>query len=235
MNGGHSYLHFDGFQGSIEIPDSPDFSLTTTGALTVSAWIRPETLNFPSTEGQGTDLAKAYVHWLGKGEAGQQEWVFRMYNKHNSVHRPNRISFYVFNPDGALGVGSYYQDPNNPVQAGVWLHMVGAADAVKTYLFVNGVLVDSDVYQGTIQPQRGTAPVRIGTRDFHSYFQGEIREVRLWNRVLTEAEVADLFGSGSVPQQGLVAEYLLTQDIAPDTAGDHDGFISGASWIAQDT
>ena len=31
MNG-DSYLHFDGFQSYIEVPDSPDFSLTTTGA-----------------------------------------------------------------------------------------------------------------------------------------------------------------------------------------------------------
>ncbi len=134
MNSGNSYLHFDGFQSYIEIPDSPDFSLTTTGALTISAWIRPTTLIFPSTEGKGLDLTKAYVHWLGKGEAGQQEWVFRMYSLDNTDGRANRISFYVFNPEGHLGVGSYYQDPNNPIQVGVWIHVVGSADSEKTYL-----------------------------------------------------------------------------------------------------
>jgi hypothetical protein len=229
-----SYLHVDGFQSYIEIPDSPEFSLTTTGALTVAAWIRPATLTFPSTDGKGIDLSKAYVHWLGKGETGQYEWAFRIYSQDNTVGRANRISFYVFKPEGGQGVGSHYQDPNNPVQVGVWIHVVGAADSEKTYLFINGVFIDSDVYEGSIQPQRGTAPVRIGTRDFNSFFQGEIREVRFWNRTLTEAEVADLFGSNAVPQQGLVAEYKLTGDIAPDTAGRHDGIISGAKWIAQD-
>jgi len=233
MNSGNSYLHFDGFQSYIEIPDSPDFSLTTTGALTISAWIRPATLNFPSTEGKGLDLTKAYVHWLGKGGAGQQEWVFRMYNLDNTDGRANRISFYVFNPDGHLGVGSYYQDPNNPIQVGVWIHVVGSADSEKTYIFINGALIDSDVYQGTIIPQRGSTPVRVGTRDFNSYFQGEIREVRVWNRTLTEPEVASLYGSDTVPQQGLVAEYLLTQDIAPDTTGNHAGEIIAGTWISK--
>ena len=85
MSNSSSLLHFDGIQTYIEVPDSPDFSLTTTGALTVSAWIRPSTLTFPKTDGKGIDLTKAYVHWLGKGGAKQQEWVFRMYSLDNTV------------------------------------------------------------------------------------------------------------------------------------------------------
>jgi hypothetical protein len=234
MNGGDAYLHFDGVQSYIEIPDSPEFSLTTTGALTVSAWIRPSTLTFPSTEGKGVDLTRAYVHWLGKGEAGQREWVFRMYSADNTDGRANRISFYVFKPDGDLGIGSYYQDPNNPVQVGVWIHVVGSADTEKTYLHVNGSLVDSDVYAGQIQPRRGTTPVRIGTRDFHSFFEGEIREVRFWSRLLTDAEVLDLYNNDSVPTDGLVAEYRLNRDIAFDSAGGRHGSIHIPSWIPQD-
>ncbi len=226
MNDHGSYLHFDGTQSYIEIPDTPDFSLATTGSLTVSAWIRPAVLIFPTTE-------KGYVHWMGKGEAGKQEWVFRMYSQDNTVGRDNRISFYVFDPVGGEGIGSYYQDPNNPVQAGVWLHVVGAADTERTYIYVDGVPIESDIYVGQIQPQHGTAPLRIGTRDLKSYFEGEIREVRIWNRKLADAEVAALYASESVSQAGLVGEYLLTQDVAPDTAGVHDGMIYGADWIPQ--
>ena len=227
-----SLLHFDGIHSFVEIPDSPDFSLTSTGALTVSAWIRPATLTFPCTEGRGADLTKAYVHWMGKGEAHRQEWVFRMYSQENTVGRANRISFYVFNPDGHIGVGSHFQDPDNPVRPGVWIHIVGSADDQKTYLHINGALVDSDVYAGQIQPQRGTAPLRIGTRDFGSFFEGEIREVRVWIRLLSDSEIAALFSSGTAPSNGLVAEYLLNQDVAVDTAGRHAGAISQAPWIA---
>jgi len=44
------------------------------------------------------------------------------------------LFYWLFNPDGGLGVGSYYQDPNNPIQVGVWIHVVGSADSMKTYL-----------------------------------------------------------------------------------------------------
>jgi hypothetical protein len=36
-----------------------------------------------------------------------------------------------------------------------------------------------------VTPAHGTAPLRIGTRDFASFFLRAIREVRLWSRALT--------------------------------------------------
>ena len=219
-------LHFDGSQTYIEVTSSTDFSIPAGGALTVSAWIRPETLFFPNTEGSG------YVYWLGKGEQGQYEWTFRMYSQDNTEGRGNRISFYVFNHTGGLGIGSYFQDD---LQAGDWIHVVGAADSQRTYIYRDGVRRDSDMYGGKITPQAGHAPLRIGTRDLHSFFQGEIREVRLWHRLLTDAEVADLYNSNVVPSNGLVAEYLLTSDIAPDSTGHHPGTIYAPEWIQQAT
>jgi hypothetical protein len=79
-----------------------------------------------------THSVKGYVHWLGKGtgsgSSGQQEWTFRMYNLVNDANRPNRISFYVFNSEGRLGVGSYYEDRNSPIVAGQWMHLTGVAN-----------------------------------------------------------------------------------------------------------
>lgn len=69
--------------------------------------MRLDALTFPISESTG------YVHWLGKGETGQQEWTFWMYNETTTdvPPRPNRISFYVFNLDGHKGVASYFQEP----------------------------------------------------------------------------------------------------------------------------
>jgi hypothetical protein len=234
---GNSDLVFDGLDDYIEIADSPDLSVATTGQLSVSAWMRPDVLTFPAFQSTG------YVHWLGKGEVGQQEWVFRMYNAETTdpTPRPNRISFYVFNPSGQEGIGSHVQEP---VQAGEWIHIVGVADESTTSIYKDGVFKRCDRYTGTgpgpchnyasdlwVTPAHGTAPMRMGTRDFASYFLGAIREVRVWSRALSAPDVSALYG-GSVPQDGLVAEYLLGQDIAPDSAGSHAGVIAGASWVA---
>jgi hypothetical protein len=213
-------LLFNGTSTYIEVPDSVDFSASTTGALTVAAWMRPDALQFPNEEGEG------YVHWLGKGESGQQEWTFRMYGQDNTVGRANRISFYVFNLQGGLGVGSYVQEP---VVAGTWIFIVGVLDGTNVLIYKDGVLKKSDSYAGKITPQHGDAPLRVGTRDFASFFLGSIREVRVWNRALSDSEVLALYG-GSVPQDGLEAEFLLTNDIAPDTADSHTGVIVSSTW-----
>ena len=168
---------FDGNTGYVEIPDSADFSQPTQGALTVEAWIRPDSLAMPAVEASG------YVHWLSKGEQGQQEWVARMYQEGNSEERANRISFYAFNLEGGLGAGSYFQKPLTP---GTWLHVVGQIGATETFIFLNGDLCDHDPLSGyDIVPQHGTAPVRIGTRDFLSFFRGAICRVAIYGAQLS--------------------------------------------------
>jgi hypothetical protein len=228
-----SYLRFDGVKSYVEIPSSNVFSLATGGGLTVSAWIRPAALTFPSTEGSG------YVHWMGKGEKGRYEWVFRMYSQGNAESRANRISFYVFNPQGGEGVGSYFQDA---IVAGEWIQVVGVADGQRTYIYKNSELRKCDQYRGAgdgscgrhpiqVDPEAGPAPLRIGTRDLKSFFKGEIREVRIWDRALTPSEISGLYSGKSIPQKGLAAEYLLTDGTARDSKGGRNGTVIGATWI----
>jgi concanavalin A-like lectin/glucanase superfamily protein len=222
-----SILQFDGTKDYIEIPDDAGFSVATTGTLTIAASMRPDVLTFPHFERSG------YVHWMGKGEIGRQEWTFRMYNETTTDNppRPNRISFYVFDLQGGKGVGSYFQEP---VQAGEWIHVIGIADGQNTSIYKNGVFKKSESYSGIITPQHGAAPLRIGTRDFKSFFLGAIRGVRVWNRALTPSEVQMVAGD-SIPQDGLVAEYRLDQDVALDTTEFHNGRIVGGSWQTTQT
>jgi hypothetical protein len=235
-------VQFDGISSHVDVPDSPDLSIATTGALTVSAWMRPDTLNFPITEGSG------YVNWLGKGTGNQQEWTFRMYSQPNQEDRANRISFYLFNPSSQrppnLGIGSYFQDPVTP---GEWMHVVGVADGQQTRIYKNGVERDCDKYASAtgdpachtyvssewITPQHESTPLRMGTRDLHSFFQGGLAEVRIWNRALSADEIGNLYVQDVVPRDGLVAEYLLTERagaVAHDTAGLHDAALFNATW-----
>src|SRR5947209_9883115 len=71
---GDVYLEFNGPDSYVEIPSVSDYSVSTTGALTVSTWMRPDTLNFPRAAANSD-----YVHWLGKGDrsggAGNREWT----------------------------------------------------------------------------------------------------------------------------------------------------------------
>lgn len=165
---------FNGTNQYAQVADANDLSVTNTGILTMEAWFRPDVLNFPRSQPGG------YVHWMGKGVRGQHEYVSRIYNKASS--RPNRISGYAYNVSGGLGAGSYFQDT---VTAGRWIHyglvINRRANSIKIYK--NGVLRDTDRLSGyRIVPRNGTAPFRIGTRDFGSYFKGAIAKVAIYNK-----------------------------------------------------
>lgn len=229
-------LLFDGQSSYVDAPSSAADSVATTGALTIAVWLRPDTLTFSSSEGSG------YVYFLGKGEPSDYEWAFRIYSSDNREGRGNRISFYLFNPGGGLGAGAYAQDALTP---GAWTFVVAVVDGERIRLYKDGLPRGCENYSRggdpgcphddnlTITPTAGNAPLRIGTRDFHSYFQGAIGGVRVWNRPLSGDEVAALYSAGTAPADGLVAEYLLnegTGGVAYDTAGGNDGAISGALW-----
>lgn len=189
FSNGSSAYSFNGTDAYIEIPDHRDFSVSTTRQLSISVWMRPGSLNFLNDEGTG------YVHWMGKGEADQDEWTFRMYSSDNTAGRQNRTSFYLFNLEGGEGAGSYVQEK---VTSGTWYHYVAvvdmSTDTIKWYK--NGALKDEDPFidsEYEIDPQNGTAPVRVGTRDFASYFKGAIDNINIYNRALSAGEVLQLY------------------------------------------
>lgn len=183
----NSAYHFGGSDSAyIEIPDSDIFSIATTGALTVSAWISPDSLDFEKTDGD-------YVHWMGKGESQAHEWALRMYNFHSE--RPNRISSYAFNLSGGLGAGSYVQEDIVP---GEWIHIVARYDMESNTItiFKNGERKDQDsLFDDTYKviPENGNAPVRIGTRSLWSFFRGKIDDVRFYKRAISDEEVLALY------------------------------------------
>jgi hypothetical protein len=186
----------------VEIPDSVAFSQPTSGfGLTVEVWMRPDLLAFP---GESPD---PYVHWLGKGSRGQQEWALRFYSRDST--RPNRISAYLFNPAGGEGAGAYFQDE---LVAGEWIHVVACYEPgdkdtdppAGVHIYKNGVHRLGPPSSGTlygnplfnIVPAHGTAPVRLGTRDLGSFLIGGLDEVALYPRVLSAGEILENYLNG---------------------------------------
>jgi hypothetical protein len=188
VNGDPATL-FDGTTQYIEVPDDDALSVPTTGILTIEAWMRPDILEFPHQEGT------KYVHWMGKGEAGQYEYAARMYSytTTESPPRPNRISGYAFNLNGGKGAGSYFQDD---VIVGQWIHYILVINTVNTdnsyptgytKIYKNGCVRDQDALTSfDTSPGNGTAPFRIATRDCKSFFLGAIAKVAIYDYELSQ-------------------------------------------------
>lgn len=203
---GERALKFDGSTSYIEIADQHHLSIATKGKITLEAWIRPDTLQFTNQESTG------YVHWLGKGETNKHEYLLRMYSLTNSESRPNRISGYAFNPTGGLGVGSYFQDS---LTASEWMHVVfviNTRDTSSTYptgytkIYRNGSQRDQDSLSAlNIHPENSTAPLRIGTRDFNSFFEGAIGKVAIYDYELSAFQVLEHYQQIVPPVAGSAA------------------------------
>jgi len=193
----NSSITLDG-KSYVEIPDDPAFSQPTSGAgLTVEVWMRPDKLDFT-----GPTSVK-YIHWLGKGEEGRHEWGFRFYTR-GDAERPNRISAYLWNPNGRLGAGAYFQDK---LAVGKWIHVVACYEPGNATvglrrpgvrIYKDGVLRQGPPSKGTLYnnppnwsiiPRHGTAPVRLGTRDRNGFFVGGLDEVAIYPRVLSPEEI----------------------------------------------
>ena len=208
---GYSAATFDGSRRYLEIADSDLWSPATTGRLTVEAWMRLSTLQFP----------EYYVHWLGKGEGsgeedGQQEWTLRMYAESTSCEdppRPNRVSVYPFNRKGGKGTGAYFQgglDGVPMMEPNVWVHVGGvinAADKSNLYpngyvwIYRNGQLINTrDLFSTVpISLQNGTAPLRIGTQDLDGFFRGAIGKAALYDREVSASRVLAHYQAMSSP------------------------------------
>jgi hypothetical protein len=177
----------------VEIRDRETFSVATSGkGLTVELWMRPDVLDFHGEQADGRDN---FIHWLGKGEKGRYEWAFRFYSRR--AERPNRISAYVWNPDGKLGAGAYVEDRLTP---GAWVYLVATFDDPRkpnagVRLYKNGAPSPHNKSPGTlyksynITPRHGPAPVRLGTRDLRSFLTGGLDEVAIYPRVLGPEEI----------------------------------------------
>ncbi len=232
-----NYLLFDGVDDYVEVPDNDAYSASTTGELTVSFWMRPDVLDFQTTIASGDG---PYIDFLGKGEymgPNQLEWSFRLYNETDSS-RPNRVSFYLFNLAGGLGVGSYFEGGINgtpDMVAGEWVHVVGKVDTNYVHIYRNGVLKDTDGYTAEtdpfviISPENGAAPFRIGTVSTAdiSLFEGAIDDVIIWNRGLSDTEITNLYG-GTIPETGMVGRWTFDEgvgDSAVDSISANNGTL----------
>ena len=139
--------------------------------------------------------------------------------------------------------------PANVITPGVEHHVLVQRDfGTDLEVWVDGALAarENDV-QGTI-PFSAPRPLFVGSTQEASfpgtnspsrYFDGLIDNVRIWNRVLTDTEAADLMPN-EIPgglAGSLVADFPFDEGSGTsvtDSANGLDGTISGASWTQLD-
>jgi hypothetical protein len=163
-------LAFDGNGDYVDVPGSG--SLDFTGSFSVSAWVKP------------TASPSADMSWFGYHHGGiSRSIVLRVY-----VSGKIRFGFYYSDLDTADGAMSF----------GVWNHVVATYDfdTDTSKIYVDGEPSAS----GNVGPYLGgTQTMKIGMYRVgeEQYFDGDIDDVRVYNKALSEGEVGYLYLLGS--------------------------------------
>ena len=154
-------LSFNGGSNLVTVADAPALRLTT--GMTLEAWVFPTlgsgVRDVIIKEGPGADYYNLYArNWRGLPESN------------------------------ALVSGSNRTAEGPALAANVWTHLAGTYDGSAVRLYVNGVLVATTNFAGSISTSTGA--LRIGGNTlWGEYFQGQIDEVRIYNRALTISEI----------------------------------------------
>jgi hypothetical protein len=160
-------LEFDGASNYVEVPDS-DF-LDITENLTWAAWFKPSvTIDSSNAES---------IRLMSKNDA-----YFLLFN----YQEVGNLGFLIKTDGGNFVVHS----TTNTWNAGEWYHVAGTYDTNELKIYINGKLENMAEHAGTIDASDLT--LWIGADDLPHYFPGAIDDVRIYNNVLTEAEVREM-------------------------------------------
>jgi hypothetical protein len=136
-------------------------------------------------------------------------------------------------PSGAANEEQEFIHAGEPLPADTWSHVALTFSGNRTYLYVNGELVDNGAAAPTVTSE-GELEIG-GSTDTGDWFDGRIDEVRIYNRALEPAEVdGDMEAPIQTPKQGPIAAWSFDEGggtTIEDITGDgHEGTIEGAEW-----
>ncbi len=201
---------FNGSTNYIEIANSNTLHLKP-GSFTIAVWV-----NFTD---YNEDNCLVFKHLYGY----RTGWGIGIYQQHA---RFLVDSGYTYN---GIATTESYGD-------GHWHFLVGKFDGIKQTLYVDGI---PKISQNSAYILTNNSDICIGNSvknggGYAGYFKGKIDDVSLYNRVLTDLEIQQLYHEGgwnpsSISTQGLVAYYPF-DGIPNDASGNgNNGIVNGAT------
>ena len=139
-------------------------------------------------------------------------------------------------------IGSWHEVTSGPAMIiGEWYHVAGTYDGQYLRCYINGQVMDSTAYVGTIAPSTYNLTIGQisytsgGTRDF----DGNIDEVRIWSSANSQTELRDWMCkkvTNSHPQYGSLMAYYNMDETTGSTMVDQgpnglDGTYNGPTRV----
>lgn len=211
-------MKFDGVNDEITLLRTSGLPLFINTNCTLSMWFKNGNLNQLGKKfyADGNSAATGASLEIGTGSSAGQS---------------KRIKLFARKDDNSIILNTV--STSDVLINSNWNHLVVTDTNGSLVVYLNNVQVMTASYsKATFTPNRCTiGAIRINDTPA-SFFNGKIDKVRMWSRVLTAQEIADLYYSDKVNTTNLVAEYLFDEGsgtTANDNSGNgNTGTISGA-------
>jgi hypothetical protein len=162
-------LRFDGVNDWVTVADHATLDLTT--GMTIEAWVRPAAMSGWETV-------------VTKERSGG--YAYALYAQDGAP-----LAGGAAVPSGNVRVGTADRTLRGTTQVptGQWTHLATTYDGAVQRLFVNGIEVSSRTQTGTIAVTAGALRIGGNAAWADEFFEGDIDDVRIYNRALSPAEV----------------------------------------------
>lgn len=213
----NSAFHFNGTSSYIQIPNSPSLNMGTT--LSLCAWVKPQ--GFYAGPCHGNSI-------LGKGNTGTTPGLYLLWYDDNAGTNGVNCSGGPVNTavENFYGAGCMTASPGYTpyIQTNQWYNVIVTYDGTTARLYVNCQLKNSVSQAGLTFTNADDLFIgKLFSAAFPYWVNGDIDEVRIYDRALTVDEVNVLGGCNA----GLTcSNWLRTQAVGQSvTVGDLD--VSG--------
>ena len=169
--------NFDGQSSFIEVTSNSDLSLTTSYSIT--AWFNVYDFNFPFPN------ESAIVSKIQNGN-----W----YGGYEIKTTTNAGLSHTGNIGSNFNVGL-----SATLNSDEWYNVTVTYDGSLVKIYKNGIEIHSMSKTGSLQTS--SIPLRFGRRggagSYNCYFNGDIDDIGIWNRALTQQEITDLYNAST--------------------------------------
>ena len=225
-------LNFNGTSSYVAINSQNNLNDST--AITVEAWIY-------ATQLGTTSAANSIFCKHGWSTPGEQGYVLRAGN--NSIAGTTGIVSFNFAGRDTNGTATSWKEvmsPPSSITLNAWYHVAGTYDGYDIKMYVNGALVATTPFRGTIipsvlRPKIGRLADTVQATGGR-FWAGMIDEVRIFNRALSQTEISDSMSIHIVPtaQTGLVGYWRMNDGsgttVTDFSTGNNTGGMMGATW-----
>ncbi len=158
-------LLFDGVDDFVTVPDSDALDLVGDN-LTLAAWVKPHSFEIGPIVKK---IRRTHGYRINLTGTGAVHFLLRRYGQSKEVISTTRV-------------------PLNK-----WTHVAARFDGSQMRIFINGTIDTATIAATNADaPLATTAPVLIGGDPSRHDFHGYLDDVSIYNRALSDSEIADL-------------------------------------------